>query len=199
MPADIEGVYRAYLEQFDRLKASLEKIVEKRGELESELRKGLERWKSMMNSYLEEINTEFNKILSRIGGRGRVELVGQDPRTMGLDIKVGFEGKEMTSIGTLSQSGGEKSLSTMAFLLAVQRQIRSPFRAVDEYDVHLDPVNRSRVTSLLRSAVEGSTERQYIAITPSGVSEEDLRGVPSVIVVQSTPSGSRVGTVVLEG
>ena len=140
---------------------------------------------------------DFNDILGEIGGRGRVELVGEDVRRVGLDIWIGFEGKEMTSISTLAQSGGEKSLSTMAFLLALQRQIKSPFRAVDEYDVHLDPLNRNRVTSLLKSAVRRDS-KQYIAITPSQISRQDLEDAENVVIVQSVDGMSRAGSLVLE-
>lgn len=54
----------------------------------------------------------------------------------------------------------------MAFLLALQQRIRSPFRAIDEYDVHMDPKNREMIANLLISAVEGG-EAQYLAITPN--------------------------------
>jgi len=50
--------------------------------------------------------------------------------------------------------------------LALQQRIRSPFRAIDEYDVHMDPKNREMIANLLISAVEGG-EAQYLAITPN--------------------------------
>jgi chromosome segregation ATPase len=197
VPDDIEGVYKMYLSEFETLKQSLESIIGKREEMQNELRKGLGRWREIMNEYLEGIDRDFNEILGEIGGRGRVELVGEDVRRVGLDIWIGFEGKEMTSISTLAQSGGEKSLSTMAFLLALQRQIKSPFRAVDEYDVHLDPLNRNRVTSLLKSAVRRDS-KQYIAITPSQISRQDLEDAENVVIVQSVDGMSRAGSLVLE-
>lgn len=197
VPDDIEGVYKMYLSDFENLKRSLEIIIEKREEMQAELRKGLQRWRGIMEEHLEGINEDFNSILSEIGGRGEVHLINEDVRSVGLDIRVGFEGKEMTSISTLSQSGGEKSLSTMAFLLALQRQIKSPFRAVDEYDVHLDPRNRDRVTQLLKLAVRDGS-KQYIAITPSQISKRDLAEAENVIVVQSVDGRSRVGSLVLE-
>jgi len=197
VPDDIEGVYRMYLKEFENLKTSLESIIERKEDMQRELRRGLDRWREIMDGFLKGVNEDFNDILAEIGGRGRVELVGKDIRKVGLDIKVGLGGKEVVSISTLSQSGGEKSLSTMAFLLALQRQIKSPFRAVDEYDVHLDPVNRDRVTKLLRSAVRADS-KQYVAITPSQIAKEDLEGADNVIVVQTIEGRSRVGSLVLE-
>ena len=54
----------------------------------------------------------------------------------------------------------------MAFLLALQKHIKSPFRAIDEYDVHMDPRNREVIANLLISAVENEGA-QYLAITPN--------------------------------
>ncbi len=77
----------------------------------------------------------------------------------------------------------------MAFLLALQQRVRSPFRAVDEYDVHMDPKNREVIANLLISAVEGGTG-QYLAITPNQMYYEgkDIH----VIMVQNIEGTSLV-------
>jgi chromosome segregation ATPase len=56
----------------------------------------------------------------------------------------------------------------MSFLLALQQHVRSPFRAVDEYDIHMDPKNREIIAKLLISTVKDSNA-QYIVITPSQI------------------------------
>ncbi len=56
----------------------------------------------------------------------------------------------------------------MTFLLALQQHVQSPFRAVDEYDIHMDPKNREIIANLLVSSVKG-LDAQYLAITPSQV------------------------------
>jgi chromosome segregation ATPase len=56
----------------------------------------------------------------------------------------------------------------MSFLLALQQHVRSPFRAVDEYDVHMDPKNRELIAQMLISTVKDA-DAQYIVITPSQV------------------------------
>ena len=56
----------------------------------------------------------------------------------------------------------------MTFLLALQQHVQSPFRAVDEYDIHMDPKNRETIANLLVSSVRG-LDAQYLAITPSQV------------------------------
>jgi chromosome segregation ATPase len=56
----------------------------------------------------------------------------------------------------------------MSFLLALQKHVRSPFRAVDEYDVHMDPKNREIIAQMLISRVNDSAA-QYLVITPSQI------------------------------
>jgi structural maintenance of chromosomes protein 5 len=56
----------------------------------------------------------------------------------------------------------------MALLLALQQNVLSPFRAVDEFDMHMDPGNKEAVSEFIVQTMEGSTG-QYMAITPSQV------------------------------
>jgi chromosome segregation ATPase len=56
----------------------------------------------------------------------------------------------------------------MAFLLSLQQNILSPFRAVDEFDLHMDPQNKEAVSEFIVSTME-DTNDQYMAITPSQV------------------------------
>ena len=65
---------------------------------------------------------------------------------------VGFKGNKPTALDAFTQSGGERSIAMMAFLLGLQQHITSPFRAIDEFDVHMDPKNRELVTQLIMSS-----------------------------------------------
>ena len=71
-------------------------------------------------------------------------------------------------LNAYTQSGGERTTATMSFLLALQQHVRSPFRAVDEYDVHMDPRNREMIAKILIGTIKNSTS-QYVVITPSQV------------------------------
>ena len=80
----------------------------------------------------------------------------------------------------------------MAFLLALQRHIRSPVRAVDEFDIHMDPKNREMITRTLLGFV-ADKEYQYITITPGQLTGE-LEDA-HVITVQNVAGRSEVRTV----
>ena len=99
----------------------------------------------------------------------------------------------MVSLDSLSQSGGERSVALMAFLLALQQHIKSPFRAIDEFDVHLDPRNREMVSDLVISSFRESGGEQYLAITPGQIGT--LKGDVHVLVVQNVSGSSEVSEV----
>ncbi|HEY5620649.1 MAG TPA: hypothetical protein VIK88_03235, partial [Candidatus Bathyarchaeia archaeon] len=91
----------------------------------------------------------------------------------------------------LSPSGGERTIALIAFLLSLQQFISSPFRAIDEFDVHMDPRNRETVSRLIYVAAKAIDSSQYIAITPGHVTLPGEES-PHVIVVQNVEGTSMV-------
>jgi len=106
---------------------------------------------------------------------------------------VGFKGVPPTRLDSLTQSGGERSIALMAFMLALQQHIASPFRAIDEFDVHMDPKNREVISRLIVSSAREVKDTQYVAITPGQVSVPDAD--VHVIVVQNVEGASVVSQV----
>jgi chromosome segregation protein len=102
---------------------------------------------------------------------------------------VGFKGARPVPLDAYTQSGGERSTATMMFLLALQQHVRSAFRAVDEYDIHMDPKNREIIARMIISSISGS-DAQYLVITPSQITfaEEGVH----VITVQNIEGTSLV-------
>lgn len=65
------------------------------------------------------------------------------------------------------QSGGERSVSTMLFLIALQQLSMSPFRVVDEINQGMDPRNERLIHKLIvLEACESERQSQYFLITP---------------------------------
>jgi len=123
----------------------------------------------VIQSLLDRVNLEYQKILAQSQAVGEVGLVnGHDIEAAGLEILVGFKGGKPVPLNAYTQSGGERTTATMSFLLALQQHVRSPFRAVDEYDVHMDPKNREIIAQTLISTVKNANA-QYVVITPSQV------------------------------
>lgn len=84
----------------------------------------------------------------------------EDPFSGGLDMLVQFPSKSPRLVSAVS--GGEKSVSAISFIFAMQELKPAPFYIMDEVDAHLDPMNAERFGELVR---ERSGSSQMIAIT----------------------------------
>ena len=164
---EIERMYESYSKLYLELKEKARVTAENREKALEEIKTRMEAWRTMIRGLLDHVSLEYQKILTQAVATGLVRLMNDhDIEATGIEILVGFKGSQPLPLSIYSQSGGERSTATMAFLLALQQRVRSPFRAIDEYDVHMDPKNREMIANVLISAVEGG-DAQYLAITPN--------------------------------
>jgi chromosome segregation protein len=176
--------YRETEQRSMELEENLKKAME-----ELEYRKEL--WRRFLRELVKDVEPKFNSILSIVDGRGSIVLKNlEDPEKASIELHVGFRGAEPVILDAQTHSGGERIVGTLAFLLALQRYIKSPFRAVDEFDVHLDPLNRERMIKLLMNVAEQEPRSQYIIITPGRIPVKE--GV-NVILVQNVGGKSMIG------
>jgi len=191
---DVEKMYSSYTTMYDDLREKAEQLTRNRQEVIAEVEKRLERWRDVVSTFLHSLETHYNEILQEVGATGELKLnVGKNAEQAGLDILVGFKGAPPTRLDSLTQSGGERSIALMAFLLALQQHIASPFRAIDEFDVHLDPKNREVISRLIVASARELGETQYVAITPGQVTVPDAD--VHVVVVQNIEGSSVVSQV----
>ena len=164
---DIERMYESYSKLYLELKEKARMVVENREKAMEEVNARIEAWRNVVHRLLDQVNVKYRKILSEAYAVGEVKLTNEeDVEDAGLEIFVGFKGGKPVPLNAYTQSGGERSIATVTFLLALQQHVHSPFRAVDEYDVHMDPKNREIIANLLVSSVT-DLDSQYLAITPS--------------------------------
>ena len=166
---DIERMYESYSKLYLELKEKAQQVAENREKALEEVKVRMQNWRTVIQSLLDRVNLEYQKILAQAQAVGEVRLInGHDIEAAGLEIDVGFKGGKPVPLDAYTQSGGERTTATMSFLLALQQHVRSPFRAVDEYDIHMDPKNRELIAKILISTVKDANA-QYIVITPSQV------------------------------
>lgn len=189
---EVVRVYEQHQRSFEQVRSQSQQLRENREKLRADLDTRAARWREVLDGVLRELSGEYAKLLKEADGTGSARLVhGTDIERAGLEITAGFKGQEPIALDTMAQSGGERSVALMAFLLALQQRITSPFRAIDEFDVHLDPRNRDLITGMIVRTAERLRDAgvQYVAITPGPVAPP--KGV-HVIVVQNIGSESRV-------
>ena len=186
----IERMYESYSELYLELKGKAQVVAENRLKALEEVRTRIQVWRNVIQSLLERVNLEYQKIMGKTLATGEVRLAnGHDIETAGLDILVGFKGGKPVALDAYTQSGGERTTATMSFLLALQQHVRSPFRAVDEYDIHMDPKNREMIARILVSLIKDATS-QYIVITPSQITF--AQETANIITVQNVEGKSIV-------
>lgn len=187
---DVEQMYSSYAKVYGELRQKADQVALSRKEVLTELDKRLSRWREVLTLFLEQMTRRYNEILTTVGATGAIRVISsREIDKSGLEILVGFKGNKPTPLDAFTQSGGERSIAMMAFLLALQQHITSPFRAIDEFDVHMDPKNREIITNLIMSSSQSMKEGQYVAITPGQI---NATGSSHVIVVQNVQGTSVV-------
>lgn len=185
---EAEKIYLEFKNKLEEYKEKLEEVKKNKEKTMQEVEKRTEEWKQVISKTISEINEKYNEIMSRINASGKVVLVNEnDPEAAGLRLYASFIGTDLIPIDSFSQSGGELSAAVTAFLLAVQMYVVSPFRALDEFDVHMDPIVREKFLKAIYDVAKGSNT-QYLIITPNFPSfyADDI----NFIIVQKSQSGS---------
>ena len=187
---EAEAMYESYSRTYRELQERIEQVRAARREVMEEIEERTRRWLDVTRDLLDKVNVRYQSLLGMLQARGEVRLVNQrDIEEAGLDLYVGFSGAQEGRLDAYAHSGGERSTTVMAFLLALQQNVLSPFRAIDEFDLHMDPKNREIVSDFIVSTLEGSDD-QYLVITPSQVtfSERDVH----LIMVHKTEGTSTI-------
>src|SRR5207253_1995161 len=111
------------------------------------------------------IRTHFQELFRKLFGGGMADILLEDENDIlesGIEVIARPPGKELRSISLMS--GGEKTLTAVALLLAIFRSKPSPFCILDEVDAALDEANIGRFTAVLRDFLDRS---HFIIITHS--------------------------------
>jgi chromosome segregation protein len=145
--------------------AQQEDLVRSKGQLEDLIRQLNRESRELFDKTFDFVKEQFNVIFRKIFGGGKADLVLEqaqnvDSMEQGLDILARPPGKELTSISLLS--GGERSLTAIALVMALFKANPSPFCLLDEADAALDEKNVERYAGVVR---EFSADTQFIVIT----------------------------------
>ncbi|MDY6985756.1 MAG: AAA family ATPase [Candidatus Thermoplasmatota archaeon] len=180
IPDNAEEVYRSFADEFYKVEEKRKELEGNRDAVGGELKEREKKWREKVEGLIKGIEPRFRAILREVDGDGYIKVVGQSVEESGLEIYVGFKSNEPRLLDPMTHSGGERAAATMAFLLAIQQNIKSKFRAIDEFDVHMDLRNRERIYNIIISSVK--EDEQYLIITPNQITVRDER--MGIIVVQ---------------
>jgi chromosome segregation protein len=158
-----EEEYLAQKERYDFLVKQKTDLKESIAQTKEAILKIDEESRLRFLAALAEINKNFQDLFSMLfkGGTAELKLLDEaNPLESGVDVVAQPPGKKVQNMGLLS--GGEKSLTSLAFLFALFRYKPTPFCILDEVDAALDEVNLARFLDLMKQI---KSETQFIIIT----------------------------------
>lgn len=180
----MEPVNMLALQEYEETNKRLEELQSKLATLEqerTELLLRIENFTTLRLSAFREafdaVNKNFSAIFAKLSeGDGYLQIDNpEDPTSGGLTLVAHPKGKPVKRLA--SMSGGEKSLTALSFIFALQRYRPSPFYAFDEVDMFLDGANVERLAKMIEQQVQ---QAQFIVVshkTPMLKSAERIIGV----------------------
>ena len=166
-------IYDAAEKEYNNLQAKKEKLAVEKEDVLIMMNEIEARKKDMFAKTFEIVNKNFQTFFGLLSTKGDAFLELENPESpfeQGVLVKVRITGERFMDIRSLS--GGEKTLTALAFIFAIQEHEPASFYIMDEVDAALDKRNSERLAQLIKKYTERA---QYIVIShnDSVISEAD--------------------------
>ncbi|XP_063435345.1 structural maintenance of chromosomes protein 5-like [Mytilus trossulus] len=190
-----ERVVKEYRQRKKEI-AQLEKDVTNRQQQlhghQEEVEKAKTEWLEPLRALIERINENFSYFFTCMKCAGEIDLNvpdnPEDYEKYGIKIKVKFRDSEsLRELTPHHQSGGERSVSTVLYMMALQELAKCPFRCVDEINQGMDPVNERKVFELVVQTVCRRSASQYFLLTPKLLPDLEYSDNMTVLCVCNGP------------
>ena len=157
--------YERTRQAIEQLTAELEEAERKHNSQASEVSALKSEWLTYIRELVQHVNKAFSAQFRRERWQGEIQLIEHSEfEQFAISILVNFHpdrhGRtQMQQLSAGRQSGGEKSVTTMLYLLCLQSVTDAPFRIVDEINQGMDPVNEEKIFSHI---VQASSTMQNV-------------------------------------
>jgi len=153
---NVEKEYQIILDKVDKLRFEKDDVLKMMHEIDNKK-------KDLFMQTFKIIDKNFQRIFSSLStkGNGHLEIENEeDIFNTGIDIKVKIIGNKFLDIRALS--GGEKTMTALAFIFSIQEYDPAPFYLLDEVDAALDKTNSELLSKLIQKYASNA---QYIVIS----------------------------------
>uniref|UniRef100_H3HCN8 Structural maintenance of chromosomes protein 5 n=1 Tax=Phytophthora ramorum TaxID=164328 RepID=H3HCN8_PHYRM len=147
-------------------------------------------WHTKLKEVVDHIDSSFKEFFKDIGCVGEIVLDDEDPDVAKWGIQRRAQFRKNTKLSTMTaeeQSGGEKSVGTIMYLMALQSLTKCPFRVVDEINQGMDVYNERKVFQRITKSSCGSKLPQYFLITPKLITGLTYHRDTKVMVILNGP------------
>ncbi|EXJ88685.1 hypothetical protein A1O1_05616 [Capronia coronata CBS 617.96] len=189
----------------EKLRAKLADADARQEDFKHSIREIRDKWEHRLEEVVGRINAAFSDSFARIGCAGQVAVYkassddpadcteenggvqnGLDFANWAIHISVKFrEHEPLSLLDSHRQSGGERAVSTIFYLMALQSLSRAPFRVVDEINQGMDPRNERMVHGRMVDIAADNGGSQYFLITPKLLSGLKYRRGMTVLCIVS--------------
>ncbi|KAI9809106.1 MAG: hypothetical protein M1825_002395 [Sarcosagium campestre] len=154
----------------DRLREKTNRSTEQLAQLSALMADVRSHWEPQLDALMSQISAAFSHSFDKIGCAGQVSVhkaADSDFDQWSIQIQVKFrENESLAVLNAHRQSGGERAVSTIFYLMALQSLARAPFRVVDEINQGMDPRNERLVHERMVDIACEEHTSQYFLITP---------------------------------
>ena len=176
----VKPLYEQHQEKMDNVNHNVDQMNMK-------LAQSLKDFEGMKACCKDMLHREFRLIMRKQGHDGRL-IVDYEKQQLEMGVSMKSHGSTQVR-NSKTLSGGERSFTQVAMIMALQKFSGSPFCIYDEFDVFMDSVNRGNSIKILLKAALGkdneAPERQYIFITPNDVSPMIAAGHKDMIRIHA--------------
>ncbi|XP_033846628.1 structural maintenance of chromosomes protein 6-like [Periophthalmus magnuspinnatus] len=215
---EVRRTARSLDTEINRLKVKISTQQEQQGDREEVVRQyheALENYKNMaqqmknLNSFIKSLDNVlndrlqvyaelrrflsarckyyFDSMLAQRGYTGTMTFNHKD-ETLSISVQPG-PGNKADLSDMRSLSGGERSFSTVCFVLSLWAITEAPFRCLDEFDVYMDMVNRRISMDMMLKVAAGQLYRQFIFLTPQNMGSLPVSKIIRVLRLKDPDRG----------
>ncbi|KAF7683099.1 Structural maintenance of chromosomes protein 5 [Astathelohania contejeani] len=180
--------YNEKVDQLKEINISKNRLENVKFELDRKIEKMKCDLVEKIHSIVDPLNKRFGQLFGRLKCEGKIELVHNNllSSKWKLNVLVKFRmEEELELLSSYRQSGGEKSVTTILFLLSLQGISPAPFRLVDEINQGMDRYNEKLVHDILVGLSEEESAPQFFIITPKIISGLRFGDKMKIIIVYS--------------
>lgn len=147
-------------------------------------------WLPKLRNLVSQINETFSRNFQEMAVAGEVSLDEHDTDfdQFGILVKVKFrQAGQLQVLSAHHQSGGERSVSTILYLVSLQDLANCPFRVVDEINQGMDPINERKMFQQLVQAASQPNTPQCFLLTPKLLPDLEYSEACSILNIMNGP------------
>ncbi|XP_053393705.1 structural maintenance of chromosomes protein 5-like [Mercenaria mercenaria] len=184
--------YKKRKEEIARLEDQLANKERERDSHQATIEEAKSQWLDPLQQLITRINKAFSHFFSCLKCVGEVDLhIPDNPEEYskyGVRIRVKFrDSEQLRELSPFHQSGGERSVTTVLYMMALQELAKCPFRCVDEINQGMDPNNERKVFELVVNTVCKKSSSQYFLLTPKLLPDLEYAKNMTVLCVYNGP------------